>query len=30
MGVPFERLMQICSPEIPPENMKLKLDYSKR
>ena len=30
MGIPFERLAQICSPDIPAENMKLKLDYSKR
>lgn len=30
MGIPFERLVQICSPDIPAENMKLKLDYSKR
>ena len=29
-GVPFESLLQICSPKIPPENMKMMISYMKR
>lgn len=29
-GIPFESLLQICNPDIPPANMKMLLSYMKR